>query len=343
MALENESRKDSLEDALDDDRFEAEYEEEDLPVDDDDPPPRRAWTRWVPFAVAALVLIFGLASLVVSLSHRTRDAREADIESLRNTIASEETQLENLQEDYNAAVDALEKKQAEYDDAKAKADAGQVETAGTGKKSLETLKAEAAEAQDAYSAALQAYDAAVDEVEQAAMGYDDAKNQLNKIQPFLSYATAYQQFVSGASSELPGIGTAEGETETDPQTWYTMIVYPAATQAGCTLPTSVEEFPDAVQAIAAEPAAKVKAYDDAIAASKVAEAKLAEANTAQEQALNAYAEAKEAEKTSEEWLTDCEQEISRMEKRVKELEASIQDVTESLETHRAELKKLEAE
>lgn len=332
MAFEHDPRSDDLEDGFDDAEFDT-----DEPVDGESEPRRHGWTRWLPFAIAALVLIFGIASLVVSLSHRTDSAREADVTALKNTIASEETQLENLQEDYDAAVDALEKKQAEYDEALQQAESGQAQTAEPGAKTLETLKTEAAQAQEAYSAALEAYDAAVDGVEQNAPGYDDAKNRLNKIQPFLSYATAYQQFASGATDELPGIEETEDETAVDPQTWYTTIVYPAATQAGYTFPTAVEEFP------AAEPAAKVKAYEDALAASQAAEAKLAEANKAQEDALTAYADAKEAERTSEEWLSDCEQEIARMEKRVKDLEASIQDVTASLKAHRAELEKLEAE
>ena len=75
---------------------------------------------------------------------------------------------------------------------------------------------------------------------------------------------------------------------------------------------------------------------------KEAEAKRAEANTAQETAAKAYADGKAAEKTSEDWLNDCEQEIDRLEKRVKDLERSIDELNTTLADHHAELKKLES-
>ena len=314
---------------------EPEYE-----ADDPRKQPRR-WTRWLPFGIAAAVLIFGIVSLVFSITRRAEERQAAEIAALRQTIKSEEAQLDTLQTDYDAAKDALEKKQTEFDEVQAKLDAGLVEDPTAGAQSLDDLKAAAGKAQEEYSAALEAYDRAIDAVEQNAPGYDEAKNQLAKIEPFLSYATAYQQFVSGASDELPGVNPEEWEDGLDAQEWYSMMVYPAATQAGFTLPSAVDAFPAAVQALTTEPAAKVKAYEDALAASKDAEARLAAANTAQEDAANAYAEGKEAQKTSEDWLADCEQEIARLEKRVQDLETSIQDVTASLQAHRDELKKLE--
>ena len=78
-----------------------------------------------------------------------------------------------------------------------------------------------------------------------------------------------------------------------------------------------------------------------LAASKEAEDKLKQANTAQEDAAKAYADGKNVQKTSEEWLADCEAEIDRLEKRLSDLEKSIADVKSDLEAHRAELKKLE--
>ena len=58
-------------------------------------------------------------------------------------------------------------------------------------------------------------------------------------------------------------------------------------------------------------------------------------------AAKAYEDAKNAQKTSADWLADCEAEIARLEKRVADLKDSIEQVTKSLEAHRAELKKLE--
>lgn len=309
--------------------------------DDRAPEPAKKWTRWIPFGIAAVVLIFGIASLIFSMTRRAGESREAEVNALRNTIASEEQQLKTLESDRDDAAEALEKKQKEYDEALEEAKTGLVDDEAAGTKSLETLKTEAADAQKAYSEALEAYDKAVDAVEQTAPGYDEAKTKLEKLQPFLSYATAYQQFMSGAAQELPGMSADDSEAGPDAQVWYTQVVYPAAAQAGFTLPDTAEAFPAAVQALAADPSARVKAYEDALAASKEAEAKLTEANKTQEETLQAYAIAKEAEKTSEDWLNDCEQEIARLEKRVEDLEASIEQTAASLENHREELKKLQ--
>ena len=317
------------------------YEPDPRPAEDAPASKKRTWTRWLGIVVAAAVLILGVVSLVSSLTRRAGEAQRAEIEQLRKTIESEADELESLQADYDDAVKALEKKQSEYDEARAKHDSGVVEDAA-GLQSLDQLKASAEQAQADYSAALEAYDASIDAVELNAAGYDEAKTELAKLEPFLGYAAAYEQFISGASDDLPGIAADEWEDEPDAQTWYTMIVFPAATQADVTLPPAVEGFPAAIQALAAEPSAKVQAYDDALAASKEAEAKLSEANTALEAAAKAYADGKAAQKTSAEWLADCEQELERLEKRIQELKTAVDDITSTLDSHRAELKKLES-
>lgn len=299
---------------------------------------KRGWLRWVGIGVAAAVLILGVVSLISSVSRHAREEQTAAIEALKTTIESEAQELEELQADYDAAAEALEKKQAEYDEARAKHDSGVVEDAQAGQQSLDALRADAEQKQKDYSTALEAYDASVDLVEQNVMGYASAAEEMKKLEPFLGYADAYEQYLSGAAQELPGMDPG---AEPDAQTWYSTVVFPAATQAGVGLPPQVEGFPSAVKALAADPSAKVQAYEDAVAATKDAEAKLAEANTAQETAAKAYADGKAAQKTSEDWLTDCEAELERLENRVKDLEESIRDVTASLDQHRAELKKLE--
>ena len=302
---------------------------------------KRKWTRWIGVGIAALVLILGVASLVSAMARRSAEAKAAEIDALKQTIAEEEDRLEGLQSDYDAAVKALEAKQAEYDDAREKADAGIVASSAAGQQSLDELKAASDKARSDYSAALEAYDKAVDAAEQTVAGYDEAKAAMARLEPFLSYATAYQQFTSGAADALPGYDP--GEDAPDPQAWYTQVVLPAAEQKDISLPANVTEFPAAIQALTADPAAKVKAYEDALAAVKEAEKKLEEANAAQEAADKAYADGKEAQKTSEAWLSECEEEIDRLQRRVDDLKDSIDELTETLEGHRAELKALEGE
>lgn len=309
---------------------------------EEDAPKRHGWGRWVGIGVAAFVLLFGLISLISALSHRSQEPEQpVDLSALRSTIASEEAELKSLQTEYDTVKQTLDDKQKEYDDARRKLGAGLVDSSAEGQRSLDELKVAADKAQEEYSAALEAYDAAVDAVESATPGYTEAKAALEALAPLQSYAEAYTQFASGASDTLPGYESEDPDAEGVAQSWYDAVVLPAAQQAGAELPETVESFPTAVQTLAAEPAAKVKAYDDALAASKEAEDKLKQANTAQEDAAKAYADGKNAQKTSEEWLADCEAEIDRLEKRLSDLEKSIADVKADLEDHRAELKKLE--
>ena len=306
---------------------------------DQEAKPRRRM-RWLGIAIAGAVLLLGIVSLLSALSRRGGEPKAADLNTLRSTIASEEEQLRDLQAELDNAEQALADKQAEYDKAKTEAEAGQPDAAGA-QRSLDELKADAQKAQETYSEALKAYDESVDAVAAAAPGYDDAKAQMDVLAPYLSYAAAYEQFMSGAADTLPGIENEDPEAEVSAQSWYESVVLPAAQQAGLQPPGLVEYFPAAVQELAAEPSAVVKTYEDALAASKEAEAKLQEANTAQEDAAKAYEDAKNAQKTSADWLADCEAEIARLEKRVADLKDSIEQVTKSLEAHRAELKKLE--
>ena len=319
------------------------YDPDALPAAEEIPERRpRSWLRWLGVGVAAAVLLFGIASLVASLARRANEERTAALDEMKKIIASEEAELEDLQSDYDETLAVLQKKQDEYDEVRRKLESGVVESAADGQQSLAQLRADAENTQKNYSAALAAYDAAVDAAEQSTAGYDEAKTQLEALKPFLDYAAAYEQFTSGETDKLPDSAPAEGEDAPDAQTWYTAVVLPAAELAGLTLPDTVEALPEAIREQAAGPAANVKAYEDALAAVKEAEAKLAEANAAQETAAKAYADSKAAEKTSEDWLNDCEQEIDRLEKRVKDLERSIDELNTTLADHHAELKKLES-
>lgn len=309
----------------------------------DDIPARRApaWLRWLAVGFAAAVLVLGIVSLISSLTHRAGEERANAAAQLKKTIASEEAELRDLQSDYDETLAVLEEKKSEYDEVRKKLESGVIDTTSEGQISLSQLRADAEAAQKDYSAVLAAYDAAVDAVQQNTDSSNEAKAQLEKLQPLQGHAAAYEQFLSGAADSLPGVSPEDGEEAPDAQTWYAAIVLPAAAQAGVSLPDTVEAFPAAVQALAAEPSARVKAYDDALAAVKDAEAKLAAANAAQEAAAKAYADGKASQKTSEDWLSDSEQEIDRLEKRIQDLEKSIEDVRSALENHRAELKKLD--
>ena len=312
------------------------------PVEETAPERRpRTWLRWLGIGVAAAVLIFGVVSLVASLSRRAGAEQAAEIDQLKKIISSEEEELKQMQSDYDDALELLEKKQAEYDEVRKKLDSGVIENDAAGQQSLDQLRAAAEQTQMDYSAALAAYETAVDTVEQTVASSDAGKKQLEALEPFVSYAAAYEQFAAGTTDALPGIAPEEDGQAPDAQSWYAAVVLPAATQAGITLPDQVDAFPAAVQALTAEPSAKVKAYDDALAASKAAEAKLSETNAAQEATAKAYADGKAAQRTSEDWLSDCAQEIDRLQKRVRDLEDSIYDVNSELEDHRAALKKLE--
>ena len=127
----------------------------------------------------------------------------------------------------------------------------------------------------------------------------------------------------------------------DAQAWYDAVVFPAASEAGIGLPPAVEGFPTAVQALAAEPTTKVETYEAALKASQEAEQKLSEANTQLETTAKAYADGKNAQRSSEDWLNDTEQEIDRLTSRIEDLEETIDALTEQLEAHQAELKEID--
>lgn len=315
--------------------------------------------RWIAVITAGVILLFGIFSLVMSMHRRAVEAREAEIEELRFKVESETDELKSLQKEYDTVSETREDLQKEYDEAREKHDAGMVETSGSAEQSLEELKAAAEQAKQDYSAALAAYDASVDQVEQNAMGYDDAKASLETLKPFVDYAASYEAYVAGTAETLPGLEPkAESETPENPdepetteqpsdaqpsdaQAWYDTVVFPAAANAGIGLPPAVEGFPTAVQALTADPTAKVEAYENALKASKDAEQRLADTNAKLESTAKAYADGKNAQRSSEDWLSDTEIELDRLSTRMEDLQKTIDDLTEQLEKHQAELKELE--
>ena len=307
-------------------------------------------TRWIWIAIAFAVLLFGIASLVISMTRRAAEAKAAEIRKLTATIESETDELKALQKEYDTTEKTLTDLQKEYDEAREKHDAGMVETAASEEQSLDALRTAAEQAKQAYSDALTAYDASVDQVEQNAMGYDDAKATLEKLQPFLTYAADYQAYAEGTAETLPGWEPQDPADPEDPeaeappsdaQAWYDAVVFPAASEAGIGLPPAVEGFPTAVQALAAEPTTKVETYEAALKASQEAEQKLSEANTQLETTAKAYADGKNAQRSSEDWLNDTEQEIDRLTSRIEDLEKTIDSLAEQLEAHQAELKEID--
>lgn len=314
------------------------------------PEERMTRTRWIWIAIAFAVLLFGIASLVISMTRRAAEAKAAEIRKLTATIESETDELKALQKEYDTTEKTLTDLQKEYDEAREKHDAGLVETAASEEQSLDALRSSAEQAKQAYSDALTAYDASVDQVEQNAMGYDDAKATLEKLQPFLAYAADYEAYAAGTAETLPGWEPQEPADPEDPeaeaqpsdaQAWYDAVVFPAASEAGIGLPPAVEGFPTAVQALAADPTAKVETYEAALKASQEAEQKLTEANTQLETTAKAYADGKNAQRSSEDWLSDTEQEIDRLTSRIEDLEEAIDTLTEELEAHQAELKEID--
>lgn len=317
--------------------------------------------RWIAVITAGVILLFGIFSLVMSMHRRAVEAREAEIKQLHFKVESETDELKSLQKELDTVTKTREDLQKEYDEARKKHDAGVVETSGSAEQSLEDLKAAAEQAKQDYSAALAAYDASVDQVEQNSMGYDEAKASLEKLKPFVDYAASYEAYLAGTAETLPGMEPkAEPEPEasdapeateqpeqpadtqpTDAQTWYDTVVFPAATNAGIGLPPAVEGFQSAVQALTADPTAKVEAYENALKASKDAEQKLADTNAKLESTAKAYADGKNAQRSSEDWLSDTEKELERLSARMDDLQKTIDDLAEQLESHQAELKDLE--
>ena len=127
-------------------------------------PRRSGRLRAVLIGAAALLMIVGVVSLILSLSRHAREDRAAKIAELKQTIASEEAERSRLQADYDSVLATLTEKQTEYEAALQQSGAGITPEA---QEALDRLREAAEQTQQDYTAALEAYDAAVDAVEKA--------------------------------------------------------------------------------------------------------------------------------------------------------------------------------
>lgn len=88
--------------------------------------------------------------------------------------------------------------------------------------------------------------------------YNEGKAMLEKIDPLMPYLNQYVQFRDGYLSQLPGFSSA--------QAWFVSVVRPIGAQLGLTIPDDVTDFPAYMQNMVAEGKAKLKEYEDGLAA-----------------------------------------------------------------------------
>lgn len=146
------------------------------------------------------------------------------------------------------------------------------------------------DAQAQYEAALKQYNDLNAQIEANTQAYNEEKEKLAAIESLIPYLNMYQNFRNGEAdvlSSLPG-GQIGGMLFTNAQAWYISVVRSIAAQNGLDLPADVNDFPAYINEVLAESQAKMKPYEDALAARDVAKPQLDQARSQLDAAQSQY-------------------------------------------------------
>ena len=146
------------------------------------------------------------------------------------------------------------------------------------------------DAQAQYDAALKQYNDALAQIEANTQSYNEGKALLSQVEAVMPYLTMYQSFCNGGTdvlSSLPG-GQIGGMLFYNAQAWFASVVRPIAVQSGLEPPADVNDFPAYINEVLAESQAKMKPYEDALAARDVAKPQLDQARSQLDTAQGHY-------------------------------------------------------
>ena len=191
--------------------------------------------------VLVLACIFGLFACVAGVRDilNINEYKNADAAFARENLKVAMDGINQLKENEETYLTGV----GTYTSGLSAYSAGQAELAAAGKKLAEGEQT------------LAAGQATIDANTQA---YNEGKAMLEKIEPLMPYLNQYVEFRDGYLTQLPGFASA--------QAWFVSVVRPIGAQLGLTIPDDVTDFPAYMQNMVAEGKAKLKEYEDGLAA-----------------------------------------------------------------------------
>ena len=111
------------------------------------------------------------------------------------------------------------------------------------------------------------------EIDANTQAYNEGKELLSKIEPLMPMLNKYVELRDNGVGMIPGMSTWYGFDSA--QAWFMSVVRPLGAQLGLTIPDDVTDFPKYMQNMVAEGQAKLKEYEDGLAALEEGKAQVA--------------------------------------------------------------------
>ncbi len=205
---------------------------------------------------------FGIKDGLAIKKYKEDDAKSADVVGqLEEAIAllkeNEQAYLDGIGA-YSKGLKDYEAGQIAYDEGKAELSKGYMDYEA-GKAALEEGRKQVAEGQAQIDANTQAY--------------NEGKALLSKIEPLMPMLNKYVELRDNGVGMIPGMSTWYGFDSA--QAWFMSVVRPLGAQLGLTIPDDVTDFPKYMQNMVAEGQAKLKEYEDGLAALEAGKAQIA--------------------------------------------------------------------
>lgn len=205
---------------------------------------------------------FGIKDGLAIKKYKEDDAKAADVVGqLEEAIAllkeNEQAYLDGIGA-YSKGLKDYEAGQIAYNEGKAELSKGYMDYEA-GKAALEEGRKQVAEGQAQIDANTQAY--------------NEGKALLSKIEPLMPMLNKYIELRDNGIGAIPGMSSWEGFDSA--QAWFVSVVRPLGARLGLTIPDDVTDFPAYMQQMVAEGQAKLKEYEDGLAALEAGKAQIA--------------------------------------------------------------------
>ncbi len=205
---------------------------------------------------------FGIKDGLAIKKYKEDDAKAADVVGqLEEAIAllkeNEQAYLDGIGA-YSKGLNDYAAGQRAYNEGKAELSKGYMDYEA-GKAALEEGRKQVAEGQAQIDANTQAY--------------NEGKALLSKIEPLMPMLNKYIELRDNGIGMIPGMSSWEGFDSA--QAWFVSVVRPLGARLGLTIPDDVTDFPAYMQQMVAEGQAKLKEYEDGLAALEAGKAQIA--------------------------------------------------------------------
>ena len=205
---------------------------------------------------------FGIRDGLAIKKYKEDDTKAADIvgqleEAIAALKENEQAYLDGIGA-YSKGLSDYAAGQRAYNEGKAELSKGYMDYEA-GKAALEEGKRQVAEGQAQIDANTQAY--------------NEGKALLSKIEPLMPMLNKYVELRDNGIGMIPGMSSWEGFDSA--QAWFVSVVRPLGARLGLTIPDDVNDFPAYMQQMVAEGQAKLKEYEDGLAALEEGKAQVA--------------------------------------------------------------------